>query len=101
MSAFCANETRSPAEAAGVDVEQKMLLAAIDVHSATAKCKTRQVRLRRGIGFRLLSARYGDRPRSRPPPGNRPHMIHATLRYPYVEQGGVILGEGLPAAIGE
>jgi hypothetical protein len=61
MAAICANETCSPAEAAGVDVEHKMLIAAIDVHSATAKYKTRQVRLWRGIGFRLLSARYGDR----------------------------------------
>jgi hypothetical protein len=101
MTAICANDTCSPAEAAGVDVEQKMLIAAIGVHSATAKCKTRQVRLWRGIGFRLLSARYADRPRSRRPPGHLPHMIHATLRYRDVEKGGVILGEGLPAAIGE
>ena len=61
MTAVCANETCSPAEAGGVDVEHKMPIAAIDVHSPTAKCKTRQVRLWRGIGFRLLSARYGDR----------------------------------------
>ena len=51
----------TPAEAGGVDVEHKMPIAAIDVQSPAAKCKTRQVRLWRGSGFRLLSARYGDR----------------------------------------
>jgi hypothetical protein len=37
MTGVCANETCSPAEAVGVDVEHKMLIAAIDVHSVTAK----------------------------------------------------------------
>jgi len=55
-----------------------MPIAAIDVHSPTTKCKTRQVRLWRGIGFRLLSARYGDRL------GRRLGTDHIWSTQPYV-----------------
>jgi hypothetical protein len=86
MTGLCANETCAPAEAAGVDVEQKILIAAIDVHSATAKCKTRQVRL---IARHWLPAPFCQVWRSSAVSATAwepTTLIHATLRYCDVEQ---------------